>query len=222
MPTPQLLIGLYTEGPTDIRFLKNVVARTFEEISFECSSQIEISDIQTIEITKSSFVENVISASRRGVNDFGMIILCVHADADDRSDENVYRNKMIPALSEIENAEDSICKIIVPVVPIQMTEAWMLADKALLKKEIGTNKADQDLGIYREPEQYPDPKATIESAIRIAQQDRTRRHRRDLTLSDLYLSIGQSISIDKLKQLPSYNKFQENIRSALRKLNYLY
>jgi len=224
MPTPQLLIGLYTEGPTDIRFLESIVKRTFEKICFdECSKSVQVSDIFPIKITKSSFIEDVINASRQGADNFGIIILCVHADADDSSDKGVYQNKITPALSAIENAEDEgICKIIVPVIPVRMTEAWMLADKALLKKEIGTNKTDQELDIYRAPEQYADPKATIEEAIRIAQQERTRRHRNKLMIADIYLSIGQSISIDKLKQIPSYIKFQENIRIAFRKLNYLH
>lgn len=191
-------------------------------MSFECLGQIEIADIQAVKIEKLSFVEDVINASRKGVNDFGIAILCVHADADDSNDKTVYRYKMNPALSEIEKQDDDVCKIIVPIVPVQMTEAWILADKNLLKKEIGTNKTDRELGIYREPEQYSDPKTTIEDAIRIAQRERPKRHRRELTIADLYMSIGQSVSIGKLKQLSSYNKFQDNIRRALGKLNYLY
>jgi hypothetical protein len=222
MPTPQLFIGLYTEGTTDIRFLASVVKRTFEEISFGCSSQIEISDIKTVKINKTSFVEDIIKVSRKGVDDFGMIVLCVHVDADNCSDENVYQYKINQALTALENTEEDICKIIVPIVPVQMTESWMLADKNLLRKEIGTNKDDHELDIYKLPEQYSDPKATIEGAIRIAQQERSRRRRKELNISDLYLPIGQSVSIEKLKQIPSYNKFQDNIRNAFRKLNYLY
>jgi len=222
MPTTQLLIGLYTEGPTDIRFLGNIIKRTFDEVCFECSQMIEILDIQTINISKSSFVEDVLNASRQGVEDFGIILLCVHVDADNSSDRNVYQNKITPALSAIANAEDDMCKIIVPVVPVQMTEAWMLADKDLLKRNMGTNRNDQELGLYKTPEQYSDPKVTIQNAIRIAQQGRTRRRRKELTISDLYLSMGQSIPIDKLKKIPSYIRFRDNVRVALRQLNYLY
>jgi hypothetical protein len=218
----QLLIGLYTEGPTDIRFLKSVIKRSFEEICYECPGDMEIFDIQEINIDKSSFTEDVINASRKGVKDFGIMILCVHTDADDNSDNNAYNNKINPALTEIEKTAEDICKIIVPLVPVQMTEAWMLADKELLKKEIGTHKNDTELDIYKNPEQYSDPKDVIKNVIRIASQERTRRHRKDMTISDMYLSIGQAISIDKLKQIASYNKFQENIRNALKQLNYLY
>ena len=43
-------------------------------------------------------------------------------------------------------------KTSVIIVPIQMTESWMLAEKELLKKEIGTDKTDIELGIHRDPE----------------------------------------------------------------------
>lgn len=222
MPTPQLFIGLYTEGTTDIRFFKSVVKRTFDDISFECFSQIEILDIQVIDkMVGLAFNESIIEASRKGVNDFGIEILCVHVDADDNNDAAVFRDKINPVLCEVESSADDICKIIVPVVPVQMTESWMLADKELLKKEIGTKKSDKELDIYKKPESYSDPKAIIENAIRIALQERSRRHRKELTIADLYLSMGQSIPIDKLKLIPSYIRFQENVRIALRKLNYL-
>ena len=97
----------------------------------------------------------------------------------------------------------------------------MLADKELLKKEIGTKKSDKELDIYKKPESYSDPKTIIENAIRIALQERTKRHRKELTIADLYLSMGQSIPIDKLKSIPSYIRFQDNVRNAFRKLNYL-
>jgi hypothetical protein len=221
MNIPQLLIGLYTEGPTDIRFLESIIKRSFEQVSYECQRELEILDIQTIKITKSSFINDVINASRKGVSDFGIMILCVHTDADNYSDTNAYNNKINPALAEIENTTGDICKVIIPVVPIQMIESWMLADKALLKKEIGTGKTDHELEISKRPEEYADPKETIKNAIRIANQEKTKRHRNELSISDLYLPIGQSVSIDTLKQIPSYNKFQNNIREALKRLNYL-
>jgi len=222
MPRRQLLIGLFTEGTTDVRFLTSIIKRTFEDICFECQGELEILDIQNIRIKKDTFSKDVINASRAGVNDFGIMLLCVHTDADDSTDTNVYQTKITPALNAIENCNENICKNIVPIVPIQMTEAWMLADKNLFKKMIGTSKNDNELGIYKAPEEYTDPKETIKTAIKIANQERTKRHRKDLVISDLYLPTGQSISIDKLKNIPSYSNFQTNIREVLQKMNYLY
>lgn len=101
-----------------------------------------------------------------------------------------------------------------------MMEAWMLADKDLLKAEIGTRKSDNDLGIDRDPEVIADPKSVIEEAIRVAQSDLPRRRQR-LTISDLYEIIGDKISIDKLLLLNSYRRFQEEVRSTYRALNYM-
>ena len=223
MPQPQLIIGLYTEGATDIRFLKSIVKRTFADICRnECPKELEILNVQNIDIKKSIFSDNIINASRKGVDDFGVMILCVHTDADDKTDTNAYLNKITPALNALENCNEDVCKNIVFIVPIQMTESWMLADKDLFKRMIGTNKNDNELGVYKAPEEYTNPKETISIAIRIANQERTKRRRKDLSISDLYLQIGQSIPIDKLATVPSYSKFQENIREVLRKLNYLH
>ena len=215
---PQLSIGLYTEGSTDVRFLTSIIKRTFEDVCFECQGELEVLDIQNIRINKGTFPEDVINAAHNS----GIMILCVHTDADDSADTTVYQNKITPALKAIENCSEDICKNIVPIIPIQMTEAWMLADKNLLKREVGTGKNDNELGIYKDPEEYADPKETIKAVIRIANQERTKRHRKDLTISDLYLRIGQSISIDKLKNVPSYFKFQINVREALKRANYLH
>lgn len=95
-------------------------------------------------------------------------------------------------------------------------------DKELLKKQIGTNKSDVDLGIHRNPERIANPKEVIIEAIRIARQGFTKKRRRKLNISDLYLPIGQAIDMQKLEVLPSYQLFEENIRSAFRELNLLH
>ena len=50
---------------------------------------------------------------------------------------------------------------------------------------------------------------------------KTKRHRKDLTLDDIYLPIGSKIEIKKLDTLPSYLKFKDAIRAAYRILGYL-
>ena len=222
MPRTQLSIGLYAEGNTDIRFLASIVQRTFEDICFECQGELEVFDVYTIEICKSTFSESVINASRKGTNEFGIMILCVHTDADNQTDTNAYQNKISPAISALENCDEDICKQIVPIIPIQMTESWMLADKSLFKKMIGTNKSDNDLGIYKAPEEYANPKEVIKEAIKIAVQERPKRRKGDLRIEELYQLIGQSLAIEELKKVPSFLNFQNNIREVLRKMKYLH
>lgn len=104
---------------------------------------------------------------------------------------------------------------------VRMVEAWMLADKELLKEEMGTRMSDEELGINRMPELYLDPKATIIQAIGKSNRTTTRRHRKDLDISELYASIGARLELEKLHLLPSYRQFVDEVREAYRQLGLL-
>ena len=95
----------------------------------------------------------------------------------------------------------------------------MLADKKLLKAEIGTDLSDVDLGIERNPEVIRDPKKAIEDAIRIATEELPKRRNRP-TISELYEVIGNAISTESLMTLSSYRKFKEEVRDTFRSLGY--
>lgn len=70
----QLFIGLITEGPTDVRFLQSVVERTFIDVAFECENDLEpYVKCLTVEKVRLSFNEYVEKASRRGMEEMGMI-----------------------------------------------------------------------------------------------------------------------------------------------------
>lgn len=214
-------IGYITEGKTDIRFLQNIIHRTFQEVSFDCTGEIEVFEPQVIQINEGSFVEEVQKASSEASKQ-GLLVLCVHVDADNSSDENVIKFKIGPAIEAIENQNDTYCKNVIAVVPVQMTESWMLADKTLLKEEIGTEKTDNELQISRSPESISDPKKTIVNAIQIAFSDMTQRQRnRQLSISELYQPLGQKINLSKLEQIPSFLKFKKSVKEAFVKLNYL-
>jgi len=223
----QILIGFVTEGPTDVRFLESIIQITFDEVALECKSQVDILSIQyiskdEIEIGSGNFVETTVAYARKA-DEKGMMILCVHVDADDATDEAVFKHKIDPAFAAVADApaEESLCRNLVAIVPVQMTEAWMLADTELLRKTLMTTKSDIQLGIKHSPEKYADPKQTIKDAITIARQKVTKRRRGDLTIAELYLPVGQEIELAKLEKLPSYQKFKEAVREVFKKLNYL-
>jgi Domain of unknown function (DUF4276) len=221
--TRQIFVGLIAEGTTDHRFLKSIIERTFQKIKFECANDFEVMDIQEINVSKGiSFVEKILQASKSGFNNFSMMILCIHSDADATDNIAAYRDRIAPALEELDKKDERyFCKIVTPIVPIQTIEAWMLADKELFKRQINTKKTDTDLGIYRKPEEIASPKEVIENAIRIARAELTQKRRVDLTISNLYLPIGQSIDLEILENLSSYQDFKNNVRKAFRKLNLL-
>lgn len=218
----QIIIGFTTEGSTDVKYLESIIQRTFEHVAFECHGQIEVLPAQYLKKQNGDFVELVKDYARKA-EEMGVMVLCVHTDADDTTDIFSYNNKIIPAFTAVNDIQgESICKNLVAIVPVRMTEAWMLSDKELLKAEIGTSKSNEELGIDRLPEDYNNPKQTIEDAIRIARQNLTKRRRHELVISELYSPIGQKVALSTLERLTSYQKFKEAVRAAYTKLNYLH
>jgi hypothetical protein len=216
-----ITMAFSAEGTTDQRFLESIIKRTFEEVAFQCEGLIEVYDPIYIKFPKRfGFVQGAriiaMEAFKAGIN-----ILCVHVDADDKSDSAVIQQKIDPAFKAIAEMEGDACKNVVAIIPIYMSEAWMLADKDLLKAEIDTEKSDEELGFLKDAESIPDPKNVIKSAIRTAQSHLSRR-RNKITISDLYQPMGQKIPIVKLEELHSYKNFKSGVENAFRQLNYLH
>lgn len=214
-------IAYSTEGTTDQRFLESVIRRTFEDVASECEGDIEVFDPFYLKFSKKNgFVDDFVSISREAFKN-GINVLCIHVDADAPTDKDVFNFKIQPAREALQQlADDAVCKIFVAIIPVQMSEAWMLADKELFKDELGTDKTDIELEISKNPETMSNPKSTIENAIRISQAHLPKRRNR-VTIAELYQPIGQKIAVEKLEALSSFRKFKLAVRNAFKELNYL-
>jgi len=213
-------VGYITEGSTDRRFLETIIQKTVEEIALKCGSHIEVYDPIFLDIkNKDGYINYIVNAAKAAYNN-GVFILCIHCDSDNLDDLDVFNHKINPALTAINEAQGEICKNLVPLIPITMSESWILADKELFKNEIGTTLSNEDLSINRHPETIADPKALIVEALRISQAHLPKR-RSKLTISEIYQPMGQKLSIEKLSELNSFRKFKSAVEIAFRKLNYL-
>jgi len=209
------------EGTTDQRFLESIIKRTFEEVAFQCEGLIEVYDPVYIKFPKKDGFAAGVSAVALEAFNVGINILCIHVDADDKDDSEVVQHKITPSFNAVAELKGNVCKNLVAIIPVYMSESWMLADKGLLKDEIDTTKSDDELGIQKDVESIPDPKILIKSAIRIAQSHLSKRRSR-ITINDLYQPIGQKLPIHKLEELPSFKKFKLSVEEAFRKLHYLH
>jgi hypothetical protein len=214
-------VGYITEGSTDRRFLETIIKKTIDEIAFQCDGEINVYDPIFLEIPKTqNFIEKALSAAKLAFTN-GVFILCVHTDADDFGNSTVMTHKINPAIAAIQNVTQEICKNIVPIIPITMSEAWMLADKELFKNEIGTILSDEELNINKHPEKISNPKTIIEEALRISQSNLPKR-RFKLTIGDIYQPLGQKLTIEKLNHLDSFKNFRLSVENAFKALNYLH
>lgn len=216
----QLFVGLIAEGNTDVRFLKSVIYNSIQDISGDCDSEIDIFDIRQIKAGGESFVQKMLEASRLASSVYGISVLCIHTDSDAPTIQPVMENKFFPFLAELEKMDEvEYCKHIVPTIPIQEIESWMLADRELLKQLINAvGFRDVDLGIEKAPESYADPKSVIENAISIAMSHQPKKRRDSITISDLYETLGYRLSLEKLRAIPSFNHFEAGVRKCFREL----
>lgn len=214
----QLFVGLIAEGNTDVRFLKKVVYKSVLDISWECDNEVEVFDIRDIEAEGDTFVRKVLDGAYKASTVLGISMICVHSDSDHKTAETVIQNKFEPLFQELEKVNDiDYCKHIVPTIPIQMIESWMLADKGLLKQLINANDLrDADLGLERAPESYADPKAAIENAIRLAMERQPKKKRDQIHISDLYELLGTRLSLEKLRTISSFCHFEGEVRRVFR------
>lgn len=218
----QLFVGLMTEGKTDHRFLIPIVEKTLIKLSFRCKGSID-TDVFSVGYKKEGgFKEYVRDAAQRGVQQHGISVLVVHADADSDTNENTYRRKIEPALHLIsEQDESDACKVIAALVPIRETESWLLADKVLFKKLIGSDLNDNELNISGHPESFTDPKQRIEQAIRAGRSHLPKKIREALKLHDLYSLLGESLDLDSLENFVSFKDFEKNMEVVFKELNLL-
>ncbi|WP_278555196.1 DUF4276 family protein [Elizabethkingia bruuniana] len=217
----QLFLGLISEGSTDNRFLISVIERTVHEIimSYGDSVTIEIAILK--KESGKPFIEQVIEANKTYHKENFINLLLIHVDADDSNDLHVCKTKIDPLLEKISQESDDLCKDLVPIIPVYMTESWMLADFELFRDEISTEKSKTELGLNKKPEDYNDPKLSIELALRVINDVKPKKRRHDLKIKDLYQIIGQKVELDKLKILPSYMKFYREILIKLAELNFI-
>ena len=218
----QICVALTTEGTTDINFLQNIVENLFVQIAFDhVRSETEcIVNVVGVKKTGLSFAENVKEAAKEAHDIFGATTLAVHTDADKMTYDERRENNIAAAEAALQGlSSDEYCLLLTPVIPVRMIEAWMLADKDLLRSEFGTRLTDAQLGIDGNPEDMADPKAKIEDAIRIAKTQATHKNKaNDVDISDLYAILGQKIPISKLETLSSFQRFEGEILETLTKL----
>ena len=216
-----LALALYSEGVTDQHFLPDVIRRTSRQILDQYGqTSLNVQPIDVIAFSKVGMKQDeCILRAARGAIDYHILI--VHADADHRTDEKALRERFKPGYELVQNQEN-VCKHLVPVIPIQMTEAWMLADPVALQETIGTTMTAQELGVPAKAKQVEtdsNPKQTLHLVLQKAYAHHSKRQRHNqASLGTLYSLLGRQINLERLKQVPSYRKFENDLTETLKKL----
>jgi hypothetical protein len=209
--------ALYAEGRTDARFLQPLLQRTCAQLCLtHCDQPVEVSDVidlQDLPRTRGQPREQRIAAAARQARE-AWSVLFIHADAD-TDEQRAYEERVQPARALL--AAEWGAPQSVAVVPVRMTEAWVLADVPAVRAAFGTTRSEQTLGLAEAgahgADRLADPKATLAAAFQAS------RGRRKAGSVSPYLGlIGETSSLDRLRSLAAFRRMESELLGALRAL----
>ncbi len=204
------------EETTDERLFRNLTERIVQNILIENDRTTEIEWLH-IRRPKGNSEEVLRQAASEAKEQH---VLIFHRDADCKSRDECLQNHFNGGLQKIQKVDASNrIKHIIPAIPIQESEAWMLCDKELLRDLLETNLNYQELDLtyqIKRIETIRDPKAVIQRAINNHRERLTPRKRKlAAELPDLYERFGTEVQVEKLMQLPSFATYERDLRNVL-------
>ncbi len=148
-----------------------------------------------------------------GLRQFPCDLLFIHRDAERQDPELRYR--------EIEKgaAEALDLPAYVPVVPVRMTEAWLLFDERAIRRAADNPNGVSDLAIpaIKRLEGVPDPKAVLRDCLLRASELKGRRRdqfKRRIT-KRMYRVSTLAQDYVPLRQLQAFRRFEEDAYRVL-------
>ncbi len=214
-----LVVGLFSEGPTDRRFLPRIVYRTLLGIvQAEAARAVELQEdiVAYIEKPNAERAE-LVCRDRESVD-----LFVIHADAS-RSLVDQIEARLIGQVRASARAACAMTEArIVPLIPVRETEAWMLADPDAVARVFGFSAWPERVAVSWYPERaetVEDPKRTLTEAVRALFGGR--KARRVPGPEGLFDQIAEEIDLRRLARLPSYQRFEADLRSGLGALGIL-
>jgi hypothetical protein len=198
---------LCSEGPSD-RVLLHHISWALKKLT-SLSFSGDWADPSVFQDSRKDISTRVVQA----ISYYPCNLLFVHRDADgsgykDRKDEvfNCLRNVgiRIPTVS---------------IVPVRMTEAWLLCDEAAIRSAAGRPRGDSEIPIphKKSVENLSEPKKILEDCLCVASEHKGRKldiFRRELpSLKYRVAELVEDFSV--LVEIPSFREFMSDLESVL-------
>jgi hypothetical protein len=148
---------------------------------------------------------------RRALELYPANLLFVHRDAE-RETAATRRDETFGALQAAAPHQ-----ITVPVVPVRMTEAWLLVDEQAIRFAAGNPRGTValDLPRLRAIEDVADPKDALHTALRTASERRGRRLQKFNATAAALLVAERIADFAPIRHLSAFKEFEDLLRGAL-------
>lgn len=205
---------LLPEGTSD-RALMPILTWTLEQHFLTSAWTVVGSFVQADRLRRGA-TRNLAEKIRTAVDVYPCEVLFVHRDADDQSIEH-RENEITQAVRDARLAT-SVSPV--AVIPVRMSEAWLLIDEGAIRHAAGfrSGRMPLDLPSAREIERRANPKEDLRKAIRAA-SGQTGRKLKALSLGQARASIAEFIAdLAVLRALSSFRRFEEKVAKLARDL----
>lgn len=194
---------LISDGSSDsalIPIIKYALGKVFNEIDFIG----ERADFYRVPNRPKTLVDKI----NVGIDLYQPDIIIVHRDCEKDTVEKRY--------SEIDNALENIAvKNLIKIVPLRMTEAWLLIDEAALRMAVNNPHGEVKISLpaINKLEGIPDPKQMLEALLRTASELKGRRLDNLNTRKAIHFVADHISDWTPLFKLTAFVKFSEQLKN---------
>jgi hypothetical protein len=204
----ELRYSLISDGSSDAALLP-ILSWLLRESGVQCAIQPSLADLRRLPAPPSSLEQRISVA----LDLYPCDLLFVHRDAE--------RQPLSHRKAEVQQVIYGLKLAIVPswvcVIPVRMTEAWLLFDEVAIRHAAGNRSGRQPLDLPRlsELEDLPDPKYMLYDCLRRASGlHGTRLKRFRVTQSAVRVS-SLITDFSPLRRLPAFKELEADLKSAI-------
>ena len=140
-------------------------------------------------------------------------IVFVHRDSE-KQDPTLRHHEVATAVASVDPSLPSVA-----VVPVRMTEAWLLVDEQRIRDVAGCSNSSINLGLpaLRQIEEHPDPKTLLRSALDAASGLHGRRLRQfQQRFGENRRTLLQRLDVHgPIRQLPAWQSLEASLDTTL-------
>ena len=195
---------LVTDGSSD-RALMPIL----DWIFYECGVEIQgvWADLRRLVNSPTLLSDRI----QRSLELYPCDLLFVHRDAENLTREDRI-NEISEALNEIAEYPEIVC-----VVPVRMTEAWLLFDEAAIRRAAGNPNGRDRLNLpsHNNLEDLPNPKQVLHQSLRQASGLPRRRMKRFRVHERIHRLANLIDDFSPLRELPAFHALESDIQGHI-------
>ena len=203
--TRRLRFTLLGDGSSDEALKRHVEWMVRENVASDVAIDSQWADLRAAKPKP----EGLGARIERAIDLYPCDVLFVHRDAEREEPERRIQKIAQACLGM------NVGVTPVPVIPVRMSESWLLCDETAIRKAAGNPNGEQPLNLprLRDIEGLPDPKNTLHAVLRCASGLSGRRLKAFLPRARLVANYITDFSM--LRRLPAFQRLETDLRNVL-------